>query len=612
MFQRMVSLFWTMLVLLIGSGHASFAQTDPTLDFKPGEVIVGYRSDADRRESIRYFNKANQLITFNVLGGQKARKLEVSPFQDTSLLLKFDLPPSTNALAQNDSSFQRRLIDDLANQIKKVDPRAVYAYPNWLLRTSNQKGNFTVSEEDLKKKNFSLTAKGANTPNDPVFARGLQWHYQAPPIGMNAIGAWRLTTGDRRIVVAVVDTGLVQSNPDIIGSGNLLPGYNFVTVEGRGSDTSQDLISDGTHVAGIIGVVATNNNIGIAGINWAISVLPVRVLDRSGGGSHLDLVDGILWAAGFPVEGAPNNPFPADIINIGPFAHMPCDGLEAAPYRVAIDKARSAGSVIVASAGGSVRDVAGDISGYTPAGCPGVISVAAHDSQGRLTNDSNFGNVSIVAPGGDMTQRDKQGWPLGIWSTDAKGFSPYGGTGMAAAHVSGAIALAMAKHQEWKRHPDLIAAALHDSAVAMRAGACPKPCGPGQLDAQRLLEYVPPAIKPPAAAAISRPLQSSAISTAQQPKSDPETAPMQISGRWLMNQGEPLVIEKDEWFHPVKGTASIELRGKELAVKYPQQTGVKCSYQVMLLENGGALYLDPSNTLQPDDYCPSGRLAVGR
>ena len=318
---------------------------------------------------------------------------------------------------------------------------------------------------------------------------------------MNAVGAWKITKGDRRIVVAVVDSGLVLSHPDIAGSKNLLPGYNFVTQDGRRNDPS-DLGNKfhGTHVAGTIGVVGTNNARGISGINWEVSLLPVRVFNKFGGAGYDDVADGILWAAGLPVPGTPANPSPADVINLSfgtvvtdenkKLIPISCSSPAVQRMAAAIERAHAAGAVIVAAAGNETRDVAG----VPPANCPGVISVAAHDAQGRLTRYSNFGNVSIMAPGGDTAQFDKLGQPAGVWSVvnnDPRGFAPWSGTSMAAPHVAGAIALALAKHEEWRHKPDLIAAAIHDTAVPVIPGACPNPCGPGQLDAERLMEYTP-------------------------------------------------------------------------------------------------------------------------
>ena len=301
---------------------------------------------------------------------------------------------------------------------------------------------------------------------------------------MNAVGAWKVTTGERRTVVAVVDTGILGSHPDVVGSGNLLPGYNFVhDGAGRSNDPSDPKAEfHGSNVASIIRAVATNNRLDVAGINWAVSILPVRVVNELGGISSDDLADGILWAAGLPVEGAPTNRTPADIINLSLSGPGACDGPGAGQIGVAIQKARSAGAVIVVAAGNGKGDdhIPMDVVDYYPANCPGVISVAAHDHKGHLASYSNFGNVSIVAPGGDTDVP-----VLGIGGTGTLGWS---GTSQATPHVAAAIALAMAQHEELRRHPDLVAAAIHDSAVPMPAGACSHPCGPGQLDAQKLLD----------------------------------------------------------------------------------------------------------------------------
>jgi hypothetical protein len=228
-----------------------------------------------------------------------------------------------------------------------------------------------------------------------------------------------------------------------------------------------------------------------------------------------------------------------------------------------------------------------------------VISVAAHDFKGHLASYSNFGAVSIVAPGGE---RDR-----GVWGIAGTGTLSSVGTSQATAHVAGAIALAMAKHEDWRRHPDLIAAAIHDSAVPMPAGACSHPCGPGQLDAQRLLEYVPSAAKPPVTAAVAPPKSAAPASA----KISTASASRGISGHWLMPQGGVLVIDDEEWLHPTKGTAIIKLTGKDLVVKYPQQTGVTCAYRATASQDGTSLDLVSTNALQPEDYCPVGRLTPG-
>lgn len=305
--------------------------------------------------------------------------------------------------------------------------------------------------------------------------------------------AWQATTGADQ-VVAVIDTGITV-HPDLPGwdgtnaSGRILPGYDFVsqyTYEDFTEDTGRDgdgwdsnpqdqgdwserdyCYDDtpvepsswhGTHVAGILGAQKDNSQ-GIVGVAPSVSILPVRVLGLCGGTTE-DIAAGIRWSAGLPVEGAPLNPNPADVINLslGGYA-VDLNGdfgtcQEATPlYVEAIAAARAAGTVVVASAGNEGWSLSTHPA--LPATCPGVIAVGATspygDRAGYLNASdtksvySNYGSaVDISAPGGDLYWEGR-----GIWSTVNGGFrtpgSPayahYIGTSMAAPVVSASAAL---------------------------------------------------------------------------------------------------------------------------------------------------------------------------
>jgi serine protease len=187
----------------------------------------------------------------------------------------------------------------------------------------------------------------------------------------------------------------------------------------------------------------------------------------------------------------PKNPHKADVINLSLGIRLECQPELVGALVDAINAARKAGSTVVAAAGNE----AVDIKGVTPAGCAGVISVAASDQRGYLTPYSNFGNVTIMAPGGDLRRDDDQdNRPDGIWSLVAPskehpaGVAAYEGTSMAAPHVAAAIALALTAKPELRGKPDEIAALLTRSVAKRPAGACHKPCGPGLLDAKRMVE----------------------------------------------------------------------------------------------------------------------------
>ncbi|HZJ09516.1 MAG TPA: S8 family serine peptidase, partial [Trueperaceae bacterium] len=157
----------------------------------------------------------------------------------------------------------------------------------------------------------------AAVPDDPQYGR--QWHYDA----INMEAAWDLTTGDSNVVVAVLDSGVIDSHPDF--GARLLDGYDFIMDaesandgDARDPDPYDDVDNGegfhGTHVAGTIGA-ATDNGVGVAGVDWQAKILPVRVLG-SGGGTFADIADALIWAVGGSVLSVPDNGNPADVINL--------------------------------------------------------------------------------------------------------------------------------------------------------------------------------------------------------------------------------------------------------------------------------------------------------
>lgn len=331
----------------------------------------------------------------------------------------------------------------------------------------------------------------AKTPNDPCYAR--QWHYRErgtgggkSKAGIGLPKAWDATVGANTVVVAVIDTGILPNEADMAGA-NLVPGADLVADpsnanDGNGRDMDPKDPGDafnswhGTHVAGTIGALATNNNKGAASIAWNVRVQPVRVLGFWGG-TYQDVADGILWAVGVPVAGVRNNTTPAKILNLSLGGGAACSS----PVKDAINAAVQAGAVVVVAAGNSSRDVSLD----TPANCPGAFAVSAVDAQAAPAFYSNFGaGVSLAAPGGDaQVDTDGDGNPDGVLSAVKGGFAYYMGTSMAAPHVAGTAALI------WSKTPGLtrvqVQKKLTDTAHAIN---CPKKCGAGLLDAAEALK----------------------------------------------------------------------------------------------------------------------------
>ena len=258
------------------------------------------------------------------------------------------------------------------------------------------------------------------SPNDTLFAG--QWYLKATEVSaVNAINAWDREQGFNGVVVAVLDTGILYDHPDLgrgDHGGKLLPGYDFVTGtaqandgDGRDADPSDpgDWINSsdlnnpafgncevsgsswhGTRVAGMIGAL-TNNTVGVAGLSWNSFILPVRVLGKCGG-TDSDIITGMRWAAGLHVNGVPDNPTPARVLNLSLGATSPCEP----SYRDVIQELTARKVLVVISAGNEGTMVS------SPGNCPGVAAVAAIRHAGSKVGFSNLGpEVAIAAPGGN-------------------------------------------------------------------------------------------------------------------------------------------------------------------------------------------------------------------
>jgi serine protease len=260
----------------------------------------------------------------------------------------------------------------------------------------------------------------ATNPNDPLFAG--QWYLKDTEVSaINAINAWDRELGASGVVIAVLDTGVLFDHPDLgrtANGGKLLPGFDFVSDTavandggGRDADASDpgdwvdssdqanaqfancdlgDSSWHGTRVAGMIAAL-TNNGSGVAGIDWNSRILPVRVLGKCGG-LDSDIITAMRWAAGIHVNGVPDNPNPARILNMSLGSTSTCE----ASYLDAVQELTARKVVIVIAAGNEGTMVS------SPANCGGVASVAAIRHAGSKVGFSNLGpEVTIAAPGGN-------------------------------------------------------------------------------------------------------------------------------------------------------------------------------------------------------------------
>ncbi len=367
------------------------------------------------------------------------------------------------------------------------------------------------------------------TPNDPQYRR--MWHYRSrtvEPGGANFEGAWKRTVGHKSIRIAVIDTGILPREPEFRHSSNIVSGMDLISdpwMANDGERTDPQATTDydtnptdpgdavkafecglwqweampdswhGSHVSGTAGAGRTNDAAGISGAIWDVSIIPIRVLGRCGGTTP-DIAQAIRWAAGYPVQGVSKNPHgPADIINLSLGGSEPCSAVSGT-IQAAINAATAAGSIVVAAAGNSKKDA----SGFYPASCANVITVAASEARGRLASRySNFGNrVDIMAPGGDVqADHNRDADPDGVLSVVKGRYAHYNGTSMAAPHVAAAVGLLLSKNSDLRSMKGqakfgAVRRLLRASAVPPSPTRCPKPCGAGLLDAEALLSVGAP------------------------------------------------------------------------------------------------------------------------
>lgn len=288
-----------------------------------------------------------------------------------------------------------------------------------------------------------LVFHAAAMPNDALFAsqwglRNVGQYSGVVGADIGATRAWDVTTGSRSVVVAVLDSGLDITHPDLAanvwtnpgerGDGldndhdgyvDDLHGWNFID---NNADVS-DGYGHGTHVAGIVGAVG-GNGIGVAGVAWQVSILPLKVQDSRGIGTTGAVIAAIDYVTMLRRDHG---------INI--VAANASWGSAAGSSLVVQEAIRDVGNVgvtFVAAAGNNGGD--NDVVPRFPAGydLPNVISVAALAPDNTLADMSNYGLKSVdLAAAGAVIQSTFPGGTYGILS----------GTSMAAPQVSGVVAL---------------------------------------------------------------------------------------------------------------------------------------------------------------------------
>jgi serine protease len=345
------------------------------------------------------------LAAASVFGAARARAAAYVPHEvivgyrpgavETPALARFGVRSSTPAPAPGSQVLHLRPGESVSAAIARLRRQSgvAYALPNYIAHVAG--GSPRGGSPEAARAQLA----GEFYPDDggrSDQARGweqMQWNMLSGS-GVNATQAWANLLGDHRgggkgVVIAVLDTGVAYRNwkqfhrsPDF-GRTHFVAPYDFVS----NNKYPLDRNGHGTFVAGIL-AESTNNSIGLTGLAYGASIMPIRVLDSSGEGDEATIARGIRYAVGHG----------AQVINLS-LEFLPSQvnsGSEIPQIVSAIGYARRHGVTVVGAAGNDETDQIA-----YPARAPGVISVGATTKDRCLADYSNGGEgLDIVAPGG--------------------------------------------------------------------------------------------------------------------------------------------------------------------------------------------------------------------
>ncbi len=379
------------VVLLISLQEFSYGSSL----YVPNEVLVQTKTSLEN--SIKNFNTQSVSLNsklnhpffkkYNFKGIKKTFKI---PFQSSSLknVQVADVGNKSTVYVLNLEKGQT--VSQIVEQLK-LDPDVIHVQPNFIY-------------------------KSFLTPNDTLFSQ------QYAPTMVKLPQAWSITTGNKNTIIAIIDTGVQITHPDLVNQiwsnpGNSsIKGVNFITNPISFDPSDDD--GHGTHVAGIAAAQA-NNNKGVAGAGFNCTIMALKAGDSEG-----FLSSDIINAIDYAIDNG------AKVINLSlgstPTTNTQVDTL----FKDAVERAIVADIVVVAAAGNDKADL--DLYHVVPASYPNVIAVSAANQSGNFDSRySNFGaSVSLLAPG------------TGIVSTyPINNYALLTGTSMASPLVAGIVGL---------------------------------------------------------------------------------------------------------------------------------------------------------------------------
>jgi subtilisin family serine protease len=402
------------------------------------------------------------------------------------VLVKFKTGVSRATIESLTSRFNDRIEDNIENvaglesidDLDNADAGTVAAQYGAMPEVEYAEPNYDIELDEVDNPLVPIL------PHDPQFNdqwalanSGQRGGKQGADI--SATLAWAKTTGSEDVVVAVLDSGVDYTHEDLAGNMWVRPsemdpyhdeelgtvddlnGYNAID----GNSDPMDENGHGTHCAGIIGAEG-ENDLGIAGVNWKVQIMPLKFMNAGGFGTTKDAIEAINYVIERKKAG----------VNVRIISASWGSTQKSRALEDVIRKAYENDILFVAAAGNASTN--NDRSPHYPSSydVPNVISVAALDRHDQLASFSNYGakSVAIAAPGKEI---------LSTWLGNQ--YEEKSGTSMATPVISGVAALILAEHP--RMSIDDLRKRLMDSTdpiVALKG----KTVSGGRINAQKALK----------------------------------------------------------------------------------------------------------------------------